>query len=112
MLHKIEFKNGYTKESTIAKLKAEFKGKANNGSGCFYLTDDGRKCAIGCFLAKGPWQKDQTTVSVLIETYPQVAKMLPMDLTSCYRLQEIHDKHSGNTEAILDDMISYIEDYT
>lgn len=51
MQNKFKTINGFTKESMIAVLKKQFKGQALEGDGnCRFLTSEGKKCAVGCFI--------------------------------------------------------------
>ena len=64
---------------------------------CYYLMEDGRKCAVGCLLPDGhPGQKLMGTVSNLLWQYPDLAYLwevdeLNNDVWFLTRLQEIHD---------------------
>jgi len=118
----IEYKNGYTMESTIEKLCTEFKGKAQELDLCVYLTNEGRKCAVGCFFPPGEWTNFRGSVSQILRCYPQLSAFMPMDEDSLSELQAVHDyggytvtgncrlldRDSRSTEEILQEMIDYI----
>lgn len=50
--------------------------QASNGTSCVYLTNDGRKCAVGSILPEGEWQSFHGDVHELLENYPQLVEML------------------------------------
>ncbi len=57
----------------IDTLLPYFKDKTNcainENGGCLYLTEDGRKCAVGKHLKKGKWQKHEGNIHSLLEDY-------------------------------------------
>lgn len=84
--------NGHTKESIKEKLKQEFKGKAYENGTCRYLTDDGKKCAVGCFIPDG--HEAQTSVSVahrMLNKYPELRGVMPLDTCGIGSFQMHHD---------------------
>lgn len=77
--------------------------QASDGTTCVYLTNDGRKCAVGAILPEGEWQSFHGDVYELLENYPQLVEMLglPDDFEEgaaggsgvelLRELQEVHD---------------------
>lgn len=117
----IKFRNGWTKEKVIKHIEQNFKGKAYDENLCIcrYKTEDGKKCAVGLFIPKShEAYRYEGCVDALIQEYKDLKKVLPMDLESLRKIQNIHDL--GNTvfctdedfrtnEEILMDLISFIE---
>ena len=62
---------------------------------CCYLTEDGRKCAVGLVLPEGhPAQRQEATLGLLVERYPelfdpQLCSLPPGDLIRFQQL--LHD---------------------
>jgi len=55
----------YKEDLSLRGVK-EGKEGTNN---CCYLTDDGKKCAVGKHMKKGPWQYSSLSVKTLLESY-------------------------------------------
>lgn len=75
-------------------LEQNFTGKATGAWGlCEYLTADGRKCAIGCFIPHGhQGQMLKDDVVELLTRYPGLKNYMPcnnLDLLADF--QEFHD---------------------
>jgi len=87
--------NGYTKESMIDKImKGNIGKKALDEKGqCKYLTEDGNKCAVGCFIPDG--HKSQApnnyTVGKLLSVFEDLKKYMPLETEALGVLQRIHD---------------------
>lgn len=88
--------NGWTKESIINHLKANFKGKSVDSTGfCSYRGSLGTKCAIGMFIP------DSMYVSEMDEgnngyrrtdtEYPRLRDVVPLEVSAMAALQGIHD---------------------
>ena len=80
------------KQQVIDVINKEFKGKAYD-FGCFYLTKDGRKCAIGMFIPDGhPGQRDQCGVGYLLDKHSDLKSFMPSDDEELLRqFQRAHD---------------------
>lgn len=91
--------NGFTKE----KMK-EYIRKGNNNekstsecfdgrSYCSYLSYNGNKCAIGCFIPDGHQvQKEFMDVRQVLRTYPELQEYMPFDDSDILNdFQMIHD---------------------
>lgn len=86
--------NGWTKESMKAAIAKGNKGKRayDEEYGCLYLTEDGNKCAIGCFIPDGhKAQRDSVTASLLTLKFPDLDRTMPIEGEGLSRLQLIHD---------------------
>ena len=83
------FINGWTKEKMIKHIETHFKGKAveRDTGYCQYLTDDGKKCAVGLFLPKDDHQKFKGGVSFLLGAYENLKQYMPMTLDKLNELQ-------------------------
>lgn len=94
-------------------IEDKFKGKAiayddfNFGS-CQYLTDDGRKCAIGLFIPDGhDAQRINNDVSGLLMDYPGLRKHMPFQDTYLLDVFQLaHDQM--NDEESADDQKVYL----
>lgn len=80
----------------IMETVEAYKGNSNRaieGGQCKYLTEDGRKCAVGRCMNDGPWQMLNVTFILLDVKFEECIKPeyhdIPIDLF--YSLQEFHD---------------------
>ena len=116
----MKFLNGWTKKSVIKRIEEKFKGKAldKNRNLCLYKTEDGKKCAVGLFIADTDEANNfQGSVSTLINAYPHLKKTMPFDLETLDVLQMAHDRGESECayndhrtdEEVLMDLISFIE---
>lgn len=95
-MRKFKLANGWTKETVMAQIR-----KYNNGSrslsehkheGCEYLSVDGNRCAIGCFIPDNhPGLNNPDFVSLLISKYPELEDFMPFAPQELSRFQSIHD---------------------
>lgn len=98
--------NGYTKESMKDVIRKEFKGRAIENGCCKYLTSDGKKCAIGCFIPDGHTaQFSGISVSHLLDIYPDLC--LPLNNEGLQELQQFHDLRS--LELTTDNILEWID---
>lgn len=101
--------NGWTKRKMIAQINKEFKGKAFNRKKdmCQYLTPNGKKCAVGCFIPAADLEEKAGamnacgSVSGLLNTFPELAKKLPLPKESLGYFQDLHDCSKSHTKAKL-----------
>lgn len=66
----------------------------NEYGGCQYLTEDGRKCAVGLVIPDGhPAQIEGCSARSLYERYPDLVERIPkgMNVADMTTLQGIHD---------------------
>lgn len=121
------FINGWTKESTIQHIKDNFKGRAFNESlvSCQYLTEDGKKCAVGLFIPEGhAGQNYQGGAILLLERHSDLITEMPLRLNDLLLLQRIHDIGTSSQptvrakdldisdEEVLSRMITFVESLT
>ncbi len=82
-------------------LKKEFKGKAycTTAKNCMYLTAEGKKCAIGCFIPKDhPSQDLEGGVDTLLRTNPSLEKYMPSgNINVLEAFQFAHDNKLDTT---------------
>lgn len=99
---KYKLVNGYTKETVIKNItegnkgvKAVISGGGGSGSVCVYLTPDGNKCAIGCFIPEGSEaSRFHGSVSYLVDKYPDLMSFMPLDDVFALRqFQRVHDNY-------------------
>lgn len=117
--------NGWTKLDMIAHVLSEFKGYAEGliagqtwagGSKvCVYLTDDGKKCAVGLFIPDDHrGQKFNGDIYELLEEYPELRSHLPLPPGEMKELQKVHDSnwslHSLRDDMTLASIITWIQD--
>lgn len=94
------------------KIDKEFKGKAVDSNGyCQYLTEDGKKCAIGLFIPDGHRaQQCFENVLGILRKYPNLEDHMPF--TNLSMLSQFQLKHDAlKTDLPLDvqkDMLKQI----
>ena len=70
-------------------------------NGCVYLTQDGRRCAVGHLIPDGhPGLQVEGSLNGLLDIYPDLREILEIedeedDLAFLSSLQEAHDDSSG-----------------
>lgn len=107
--------NGWTKESMIDHIKANFKGKsvAEIDHQCLYRGPNGKKCAVGLFIPDSNYNSlmDSSThgisASAVIEEYG-LSSFMPLCMLGMSRLQSKHD--ISDPENTLKDMLQWIEE--
>lgn len=105
--------NGYTKAKMIEMIKKYNNGtKATNKEGdCQYLTENGNRCAVGCFLLEEIARK-YTTYSVYYVSAksPKVRTLLPLRMNGLSGLQKTHDSYDETSNFTLHEtLINWIE---
>lgn len=101
--------NGWTKQSMIAHIKKEFKGKSvNDGeSFCMYRGPGDRKCAVGMFIPDDKYLQNMEGCSYISKELDSVRQYMPLDRQGMSRLQDIHD--GSRSSRTLQDMLEWIE---
>lgn len=101
--------NGWTKESMIAHIKKEFKGKSVsvNGEACLYRASEGKKCAVGMFIPEGHYYEGIEGNGYYDNEMRKFDKFMPLDIAAMTMLQSIHD--SSNPQNTLNAMLTWIE---
>lgn len=111
---KYKTQNSWTKESMIAHIKAEFKGKStkfNSDVRCMYRGENGAKCAVGMFIPDDNYQlymdRDVGPASELFKAAPALIKMMPLKHYDMQVFQGIHD--NSHPDSTLQDMLTWVE---
>jgi hypothetical protein len=98
------YAKGHTFESTMTAIKrGNNNTKATNATRCLYLTPDGNKCFIGCFIPEGyEAQKSMDDVEIMLNRFPEVKEFLPLkELRGIKAFQDVHDIHDARDNADL-----------
>lgn len=90
--------NGWTKESLIAHVKKNFKGRSTDSRGnCKYRGPDGRKCAVGVFIPDSIYDTDMEGRSmVAIQDVFPLKSVIPISNEGMMQLQLQHDDAYDN----------------
>lgn len=91
-------------------LTKEFTGKGEFEGKCCYLTDNGKKCAVGCFIPDGhEGQNFEGTAADLMKKYHELK--LPLSKYGLMAFQNVHDKMSSDLDkdTQLDILIDWIK---
>lgn len=85
--------NGWTKAKMLEVVEARpSKLPAFQNGQCVYLTGDGNKCGVGLFIPDGhEGQKHHGYVSSLLESHPDLSKIMPLEYTGLKEFQNCHD---------------------
>lgn len=104
-MEKFKLANGWTKERALRVLFAGNNGeRAVGGITCKYLTSDGNKCAVGCFIPDGhPLQNMDLSVAHAAERYPEIIGMMPLSSSGMRKLQMAHDKARFSNKDVEED---------
>lgn len=84
-------------------LNREFKGKAiNSNRMCQYLTMDGRKCAIGCFIPDDhAAQSNDGDVMEILDVFPDLLKEMPcQNKRVLSEFQSFHDRKLDTFDSV------------
>lgn len=82
---------------TLLPYKEDRNNCGWNGTGCEYLTREGKKCAVGVWMKKGEWQNSSTYVGRLFDKFKENEILLKpaRDMGFSYKewslLQVYHD---------------------
>lgn len=107
------------KQYAIDTIKREFRGKAvdlQDTTQCLYLTDDGKKCAIGCFIPENhPASSPNLRLGIgdVLYDMPELWKYMPSDdIDDLIWLQHIHDAldESDSVESQKEELINFIKE--
>ncbi len=89
--------NGFTKQSIIETIKKgnnNSQAKNNKNGLCEYLTTDGNRCFVGCFLPEGhSAQNYRGQVPDLFTEYSALVDLMPLDEEGLTELQVLHDTY-------------------
>jgi len=91
--------NGWTRETMKAAIRAGNNGtraRAEKTDRCLYLTADGNKCAVGCFIPDGHRaQKAKHAIHTLLVAYPELFASMPLGVRDLNYMQAEHDEYLG-----------------
>lgn len=87
----------------ILEILLPYKENVENcavvNNNCLYLTEDGKKCAVGKMLKEGVWQRDVTSVKRLLEKYGREIleeKYQDVHIDLLIVMQQYHDDIAGS----------------
>lgn len=107
--------NGWTKKKVMEQIK-----KYNNGTksydpltdSCLYKSEDGNRCAVGCFLpSRNKAMSEGWTLGAhdLLEEMPHLKKLMPFEGKALSHFQGIHDManvtHDGDVYRAMRDFL-------
>ena len=95
-------------------LEKEFSGRAvNDLQHCQYLTAQGRKCAIGCFIPKGhKATSDIYAVGHLLEVHPDLVEYMPCkNIEVLRKFQFFHDDILTDTSTVEEQRAALFNEY-
>ena len=104
-----------TKERAKQLIAEKFKGQAvDDEDKCQYLTDDGKRCVIGCFIPDGHEAlKSGGGVQHILRRYRDLWDYMPTDdIVELRELQVLHDDYldyDDGVEAQKETLIMQIE---
>ena len=96
----------------IEHVKKNFKGQAMDENGdCFYLMEDGRKCAVGLFIPDGHESQAYKGTSLeLLLKYKDLIDIMPLEKIGLNMFQRMHDSMNFNdVEEETRELINWIE---
>lgn len=117
-----KYANGYNLEKTMAKIREGNKGhramdttSLENAGRCMYLTPDGNKCAIGCFIPDGHRaQRSPEMVDAILKAYPGLVGLMPLEgelaLKAFQRFHDIHINDGGLHSSIQQWLIENVQE--
>ena len=109
-MSKFKVQNGWTKTSIKRAIVQGNNGtRATEGNHCAYLTKDGNKCAVGCFIPDGhPAQNSQGRALMLSSEYPELR--FPLEIFGMRLLQMVHDSHKPtDAKSVREVMLNWID---
>ena len=66
--------------------------KAMNNEQCQYLTEDGNKCAVGCFIPDGHRaQASLDSALRVVDSFADLEGLMPLESIGLYAMQRAHD---------------------
>ena len=98
IIMKYKLKPGFTKASVMAQIRKYNDGTravdaTNTIMTCVYETDDGNRCAIGCFIPDGhPALELRGNISIILSEFPVLLELMPFhNIDSLKSFQAAHD---------------------
>lgn len=105
--------NGWTKETMIAHIRDNFKGKSVDtlSRRCLYRGPNETKCAVGIFIPDSLYNikmetQDNTSAGTVIYDY-DLGGVMPLEVSGMTDLQRAHDRSCP--DQTLDAMINWVE---
>jgi hypothetical protein len=88
--------NGWTKATMKAAIRAGNNGQravdSPTSALCRYLTADGNRCAVGCFIPDGHEGAHlRGAVDDLLYSYPDLKDKMPLSPSDMWSFQRVHD---------------------
>jgi hypothetical protein len=110
------YAKGHTFETVMAAIRAGNKNRKATVQGrtqCLYLTADGNKCFIGCFIPEGhESQKDTGAVLSVMGRYPELIPYMPIQEPDGLRkFQYAHDDTEPTCERGAPDLYTEAENW-
>lgn len=97
-MSKYQIINGWTQAKMIEAIETKNNGKASIENGeCVYLSKDGNRCAIGCFIDFDKFYEvsnkynSGTSVGELCLNITELKESLPLSVLGLEFLQIVHD---------------------
>jgi len=92
--------NGWTRQEIIQKIDQYVpKDGCFDGRDCVYqLHQDDlaeARCAVGACLPDGEWMKELASADELLDRYPELEKLVPLDVEGLLHMQKVHDEAVG-----------------
>lgn len=106
--------NGHNRNSVMEQIKKYNTGKRAydesvnqmSGNGCVYETEKGNRCAVGCFIPDGHSALSYIGgASQLLDEYPELAELMPMDTDDLVKLQSEHDSFKNDGHLTLHEVL-------
>lgn len=102
--------NGFTKAKILEVLKARpLEGPAIRDEysyTCAYKGKDGNRCAVGMFIPDGhDGESYEGSVGSLLERYPDLMPLMPLQYEGLKGIQLVHDQEQGNAKAAMIDWV-------
>lgn len=92
--------NNWTKEEMKIAINTKMFSYPSKSDGmCMYLAPDGNRCAIGVFIPCGhPAEKSEAAVTFVLNGYPELKAIMPLESHALSYLQAIHDSTPMNKD--------------
>lgn len=97
--------NGWKKAEVISRITSRLPSRGpcehDEETGCcaYFRPSDGARCAVGAFVPKGRIQQLTNytkPVADLLEDYPEMVSVMPLELEGLEQLQKLHDNAAAN----------------
>ena len=94
----MNLRNGWTVDSAMAQIeKMNGWKRCADGDVCKYRNEQGRACAVGAFIPDGhEGTAGRYRVRALLENFPDLRPLMPLDDEDLDDLQALHDFDFGS----------------